>query len=160
MGGYRESCDESASFSFTINGSHRCLVYPSWGLQQGYPMLPYQFFSITKGLIRLLRHAEYERIIQGHMICNDQPSISHSLFAGDSIFFCNANKEQAHVIKDVLRRYKAASRSKWSLLREWCNSGRIRSSWNWIIKRCYHRINIWASPLIYVDALRRRLWSY
>ena len=37
------------------------------------------------------------------------PSISHLLFADDSIFFCKAQKKECQIILRILKEYEAAS---------------------------------------------------
>jgi len=103
------ACVESASFSILINGSPQGCVKSSRGLRQGDPISPYLFLFVTEGLMGLLRQAESTNLLRGHLICRGAPPISHLLFADDSIFFCKASKEQARVIKKILKDYEEAS---------------------------------------------------
>jgi len=64
---------------------------------------------MTEGLIGLLQKAKMDGLVKGHSICQGAPSISHLLFANDSIFFCTAFAVQAREIKAILGIYKSCS---------------------------------------------------
>ena len=102
-------CVETATFSFVINGTAQGWVRASRGLRQGDPVSPYLFLFVTEGLIGLLRRAEVNSDITGHQICRGAPSISHLLFADDSLFFCKASIDQARAVRRVLSLYESAS---------------------------------------------------
>ncbi|KAL5801568.1 hypothetical protein ACOSQ3_033200 [Xanthoceras sorbifolium] len=52
------NCVTSASYSFLINGEARGKVFPSKGIRQGCPLLPYLFLLFAEGLSALLLNAE------------------------------------------------------------------------------------------------------
>jgi len=56
-----------------------------------------------------IRKAEQEKLITGIKVATASPSVSHLLFANDSLFFCKANKEQCGVILGILKQYEAVS---------------------------------------------------
>jgi len=59
-----------------------------------------------------------------------------------SYFFCKANREQAHVIKDILRRYEEASGQRVNLdkssvvfAKVWCSNEEMMYSWSLASKK-------------------------
>ena len=88
------ACLNTSSFSFNINGEVRGFVRPSRGIRQGDPISPYLFIICAEGLSNLLKQAQRKGVITGLKICKEGPSISHLLFADDSLLFCKADKMQ------------------------------------------------------------------
>ncbi|KAK6117950.1 hypothetical protein DH2020_048313 [Rehmannia glutinosa] len=60
-------------------------------------------------LSSMLTKAEKEGRIKGVRICRGAPTVSHLLFADDTMIFCEATSESAKCIKDILRLYSKAS---------------------------------------------------
>ena len=71
---------------------------------------PTYLLFCAEGLSYLLNDAVSRNLLYGYSICHNAPPILDLLFADDSIIFCDASKEEAEVIKSILRSYKAASR--------------------------------------------------
>ncbi|XP_060959406.1 uncharacterized protein LOC133030622 [Cannabis sativa] len=86
-------CLSSTSFSFMLNGEEVGHVKPTRGLRQGDPLSPEEEVHNLRGL-KLTRHA---------------PSISHLLFADDSLLFCEATNSSSIAINKVLDIYHEAS---------------------------------------------------
>ena len=82
------SCVTTPSFSVRINGKAYGNILPSKGLRQGDPLSPYLFILCAEGFTSLLTKAEGEGKLHGVSICRRAPSVSHLLFADDSLFFC------------------------------------------------------------------------
>ena len=102
-------CVTSPSFSICIKGKSYGHIIPSRRLRQGDPLSPYLFLLCAEGFTTLLAKAELEGRIHGISVWRRVPSISHLLFADDSLLFCQANKEEVHVINQTLKLYEDAS---------------------------------------------------
>ena len=95
-------CVSTFSFSVKINGKTYGNIIPSRGLRQGDPLSPYMFLLCAEGFTSLLAKAEMENQIHGVSICRRAPSITHLLFADDSLLFCQAKQDEVKVIMDTL----------------------------------------------------------
>jgi len=60
-------------------------------------------------LIANIRKAEQRKLITGMKVDTASSSVTHLLFADDSLFFCKASKEQCGVILEILKQYEAVS---------------------------------------------------
>jgi hypothetical protein len=80
----------SIRFSVLVNGSPSGFFSSSRGLRQGNPLSPLLFLLIMDVLSRMLRKTVEGGFITGFNLGSDV-SISHLLFADDSILFCDAN---------------------------------------------------------------------
>ena len=85
-------------FSVHINGKAFGNILPSRGLHQGDPLSPYLFILYVEGFMSLLAKAEEDRRLHGISICRRAPSISHLLFANESLLFCQANQQEVQSI--------------------------------------------------------------
>ncbi|KAG7548661.1 Ribonuclease H-like superfamily [Arabidopsis suecica] len=102
-------CITTVQYRVLLNGQPKGLIVPERGLRQGDPLSPYLFILCTEVLIANIRKAEREKLITGIKVANASPSVSHLLFADDSLFFCKANKDQCGVILEILKKYEAVS---------------------------------------------------
>ncbi|KAG7578757.1 Ribonuclease H-like superfamily [Arabidopsis thaliana x Arabidopsis arenosa] len=102
-------CISTVQYRVLLNGQPRGLIVPERGLRQGDPLSPYLFILCTEVLIANIRKAERDKLITGIKVATASPSVSHLLFADDSLFFCKANKDQCGVILGILKQYEAVS---------------------------------------------------
>jgi hypothetical protein len=81
----------------------------------GDPLSLYLFLICAEGLSSLLLHEEEVGGIDGVRVCRNAPSVSHLLFADDSLILMGANTTNATSLQRVLDTYCANSGKKVSL---------------------------------------------
>lgn len=101
-------CISTTSFSVNINGDYIRNFSSSRGLRQGDPLSPYLFLFVAEGLSNLISRANIEGKLSGLRVSNS-PSISHLLFADDSLIFCKADERELVVLKELLNLDENAS---------------------------------------------------
>lgn len=94
--------------SCLINGEKKGRFYSSRGLHQGDPLSPYLFLIVTEGLSHLISRANNRGSISG-FVCNNGPTISHLLFADDSLIFCRAEENELVALKDLINVFESVS---------------------------------------------------
>lgn len=103
------NCVSTVSYKIKINGELTEEIIPSRGLRQGDPLSPYLFLICAEGFTSLLNAAEGEGKMQGLSICAGAPSITHLLFADDSLLLMKVNQENATHLQNVLQLYECCS---------------------------------------------------
>jgi hypothetical protein len=78
---------------------------PTRGLRQGDPLSPYLFLMVAEGLSCMIRKAEDREDLEGVKVCRGAPTISHLLFADDSLIMMTADKRNANCLASILNRY-------------------------------------------------------
>jgi hypothetical protein len=82
---------------------------PTKVLRQGDPLSPYLFLLCSEGLSSLLLYEEEVDGIDGIRVCRNAPSVSHLLFADDSLILMRADMTNATSLQQVLDIYCANS---------------------------------------------------
>lgn len=103
------ACVKSVTYSVKFNSQITERFIPSRGLRQGDPLSPYLFLLVAEGLSALLSDAEERGAIEGVKVCRDAPSVSHLLFADDSLILMKADVANANTLKGILQSYCNAS---------------------------------------------------
>ncbi|KAL5565829.1 hypothetical protein UlMin_028993 [Ulmus minor] len=88
------ACISSVTYSFQFNGD---------------PLSPYLFLLCGEGLSSLLHRYEQSGDLQGLRCGLRGPTISHLLFADDSLFFLEAQLATCTNLKEILKLYETAS---------------------------------------------------
>ena len=87
-------CISTAHFSVLINGTPCGFFASSCGLRQGDPLSPLLFILVMEALSRLLSRARERGFISGYDIGQTNIlSISHLLFADDTLILCGVDSD-------------------------------------------------------------------
>ena len=108
-------CISTVKYKIKVNGDVTETITPQRGLRQGDPLSPYLFLLCAEGFSAMLHNAERIGLIRGIKICRGAPSVSHLLFADDSIVFLEGSKDSLLALKEILGKYEAASGQKVNL---------------------------------------------
>ena len=92
-----------------INGVIHGSIILSRGLRQGDPLSPYLFLLCAEGLTGLIVEAARNKRLSGISICIGSPSITHLLFADDSVIYCKASGQESKELQTILQKYKEAA---------------------------------------------------
>jgi hypothetical protein len=113
-----EHCISSARFSVLINGSPSGFFDSSRGVRQGDPLSPFLFVMVTKAFSRMINASINRGLITGFSVGaseSDWVSVSHLLFADDTLVFCGADLNQVRNIGALLVCFEAVSGLKVNL---------------------------------------------
>lgn len=102
-------CITSVSYHVLLNGQPHGNIQPHRRLRQGDPLSPFIFILCIEALVGLLKGAKEEGKISGIKAAKACSSISHLLFAYDSLFFCKAEARECLEVMRVLQIYGTAS---------------------------------------------------
>lgn len=90
-------CISSVSYGILINGRPYGRITPSRGIRQGDPLSPFIFILCAEILANTFRVAAEERKLTGLQIAPGAPSLSHLLFADDSLFSARLRKSRLSI---------------------------------------------------------------
>jgi hypothetical protein len=89
------ACVSSVIYQVRFNSNEMDMFTPTRGLRQGDPLSPYLFLLCAEELSSLLLHEEEVGGIDGVRLCRNAPSVSHLLFADDSLILMKADTNNA-----------------------------------------------------------------
>lgn len=102
-------CVSSVNYHVVVNDRQVGPIKPGRGLRQGDILLLYLFILCAEGFSALIQNAVSNGHLHGSKICRRAPSISHLMFADDSILFCRATSTDSLALKSLLYEYELSS---------------------------------------------------
>jgi hypothetical protein len=108
------SCVSSVWYSIRFNGTALSPFRPSRGLRQGDPVSPYLFLLVANCLSVLMKNYGSQGLIFGIKVSRNAPSISHLLFADDSLLFFKLDADQATHVRELLSAFEKGTGQKLS----------------------------------------------
>jgi hypothetical protein len=105
-------CIKTIKYRIKVNGEYTEEIVPQRGLRQGDPLSPYLFLICAEGFSSLLHNAEINDSIQGIKVCAAAPSITHLLFADDSLILMKADVNNVACLQEIVKVYEACSGQK------------------------------------------------
>ena len=99
----------SVKYKVRFNSQETEEVIPTRGIRQGDPLSPYLFLLCAEGISSMLQFEEEAGGIEGIRVCRNAPSVSHLLFADDSLILMRADVLNAASLQQVLDSYCASS---------------------------------------------------
>lgn len=103
------ACVTTVRYRIKFNGELLPPFLPSRGLRQGNPISPYLFLFVADCLSKLMKNREDSGLVRGIQVCRSSPSVSHLLFADDTLLFFKASSQQAHVVRNMLAVFQRAT---------------------------------------------------
>jgi hypothetical protein len=103
---------KTVKYRIKVNGEYTEEIVPQRGLRQGDPLSSYLFLICAEGFSSLLHNAEINDSIQGIKVCVATPSITHLLFADDSLILMKADVSNVACLQEILKVYEACSGQK------------------------------------------------
>ena len=101
------ACVTSVRYNVRFNNFETDIFTPTRGLRQGDPLSPYLFLMVAEGLSCMIKKAEERGELDGVKVCRGAPTVSHLLFADDSLILMQAVKKNADCLANILNSYCA-----------------------------------------------------
>lgn len=105
-------CITTARYKVTHSGKEFGNIIPGRGLRQGDPLSSYLFLICMEGLSAIIKSYERRDLIRGICVARGAPKVSHLLFADDSYIYCQATREEAVQVMEILAIFEQASGQK------------------------------------------------
>ncbi|XP_073367527.1 uncharacterized protein [Aegilops tauschii subsp. strangulata] len=102
-------CVTIVRYQIKVNGDVTETIIPERGLRLGDPLSPYLSLICAEGFSAMLHEAERKGRLKGIKICNNAPSVSHLLFADDSLLLIEAERNSVQEVNRILSNYEACS---------------------------------------------------
>ena len=103
------ACISGAWFSVIVNGTTFGFFSSTQGIRQGDPLSPALFIIMAEAFSRTIRHYHILGKWKGENIIGTSISITHSLFADDTLLFGFSSLQEARSIKHVRDLYTTVS---------------------------------------------------
>lgn len=113
--GWIMTCVSTVSYSILVNGSPFGHITPSRGIRKGDPLSPFIFLLCSEVLSQMFKILEQANKFQGTKVARRCPSVSHLLFADDSLFLYKASLSDCQHVASLLREYEHISGHQVSL---------------------------------------------
>ncbi|XP_059077157.1 uncharacterized protein LOC131876269 [Cryptomeria japonica] len=168
------ACISSTRFLVLINGSPCGFYSSSRGLRQGDPLSPFLFIVLAESFSWAIKAAKLKGLWKGIVILGFPISISHCLFADDTILFGQASLREANTINGIIQKYATFSRQKVNIEKSkifFLNTSqlvqqRLQSFWSFepsILPFPIYLMSVLKAPKSVIvslqDTLRSFLWS-
>ena len=117
-GKWTRCCISTVKFSILINGNPSDFFGSSRGLRQGDPLSPFLFDIVMEALSHMLVAATTTGQFLGFTVGNATGSlmtVSHLLFADDTLIFCDADNNHITALHGILSRFEEMSGLKINL---------------------------------------------
>ncbi|CAA0832714.1 Uncharacterized mitochondrial protein AtMg01250, partial [Striga hermonthica] len=111
------ACIQFPSFSFNLNGKPCGFITGSRGIRQGDPLSPYLFIIISEFLSAKIHNAAESGSYKGIRLSRNGPTLTHLLFADDTLLFCKAEEQQAAKILQILQAYHCFTRQQVNMVK-------------------------------------------
>lgn len=102
-------CISTVSYKIKLNGDVGNCFTASCGLRQGDPISPYLFILAAEGLSTLIHSAVNNGTLTGLQLARSCPSLSHLMFADDSMILTKASVDEVYTLQNILNTYSLAS---------------------------------------------------
>lgn len=102
-------CMTTVSFGVKFNEEPLPYFQPKRGIRQDDPLSPYLFIIVANVISLLMKKATAEGKIKGIKLNRNCPTLSHLLFANDSIFFLDGKLSECQNLANILNKYCVAT---------------------------------------------------
>ncbi|CAN0846889.1 Putative ribonuclease H protein At1g65750 [Linum grandiflorum] len=98
-------CVSTVRFAVLFNGEPSHFFSPSRGIRQGDPLSPFLFILMTNALSFIIEKGISSHALKGIKLRPHCPTLSHCLFADDTVIFGSASVDEVDIIMGTLSEY-------------------------------------------------------